>query len=353
MSYISKIEKTYCKSTKLNIYHRKPALRLYIPFDVSTSLLLEKGEYKALYINDNDITNYSYIITNKKTLKKRFVINAYATKKYNLNTNTEYNICIKKEIPIPYLYRYELYFSYKEDEENFAEQRKFNVSFYSSALLDFETITNMVRDAIIDSLGDDYYDIVIGMNNGIAIARYLGYERVEAVDFDLLPTTEVNFPYIVIDLQQHYRPYNWGNFTTKMSKELLKYKSRLITLDYDDVDITYVEGKIYEISRMPIKDIIEHIELYQTTHGFHVYIYLTKEITFNEQIDIRTTLKDDEHRIEIDKYKYSIATTTDYYSLPAINTLFKQKWEYHKGKFTTISTETLLRIINIHELRKF
>jgi len=344
--------KTYCKQTYLKVYHRYPRLRLYIPYNISEYLLRQRGRFRTLYINDIDITNYVYVITEERTHRKRFIINAYATQKYNLNITTLYNICVKKEILPLQLYRYEFYFSYEETEEESANQRKFNVSFYSPTTLDYSEIVSAINDAILDSLGSDYLDIVIGIRQGVAIARYLGYETVKAVEVELNDKTKVNFPYIVIDLQHHYRPYNWGNFTIQTARKLVRYKAKLITLDYDRVTLDFVYQQLKKLLNMDIKDNIKRIEIYSTTHGYHVYIYLYKGIKFKEQIDIRKELQDDPKRIEIDEYKYSIATTTDYYSLPAINTLFKKKWQIVKGTPIEISSETFIRIINMNELGK-
>jgi len=350
--FFKKEYKTYCKQTTLKVYHRYPRLRLYIPYDISEYLLRQKGRFRTLYINDIDITNYSYIITERKTHRKRFIINSYATQKYNLNTTTLYNVCVKKEILPLQLYRYEFYFSYEETEEESEQQRKFNVSFYTPILLDYSEIISAINDAILDSLGSDYLDIVIGIRQGVAIARYLGYETVKAIEVELNDKTKVSFPYIVIDLQHHYRPYNWGNFTVNTARKLLSYKARLITLDYDRVTIDFVYQQLKKLLNMDIKNNIRRIEIYNTTHGYHVYIFLKHGIKFKEQIDIRKELQDDAKRIEIDEYKYSIATPTDYYSLPAINTLFRRKWQIVKGTPIEISMETLIRIINVDELSK-
>jgi len=350
--FFRKEYKTYCKQTYLRVYHRLPKLRLYIPYNISEYLLRQKGHFRNIYINDIDITNYVFVATERKTHRKRFVINAYATQKYNLNTTTLYNICVKKEILPKQLYRYEFYFSYEETEEESEQQRKFNVSIYTPILLDYSELVDAIRDAILDSLGSDYLDIVIGIRQGVAVARYLGYETVKTVEFELNENTKVSFPYIVIDLQHHYRPYNWGNFTIQTARKLVAYKSRLITLDYDKVDLNFVYQQLKKLLNMNIKDNIKRIEIYSTTHGYHVYIFLKKGILFKEQINIRKELQDDAKRIEIDEYKYSIATTTDYYSLPAINTLFRRKWQIVKGTPIEISSETFIRIINVNELGK-
>jgi len=350
--FFEKQYKTYCKQTTLKVYHKYPKLRLYIPYDISEYLLRQKGRFRNIYINDIDITNYAYVITERKTHRKRFIINAYATQKYNLNTTTLYNICVKKEILPLQLYRYEFYFSYEETEEESEWQRKFNVSFYTPITLDYSEIISAINDAILDSLGSDYLDIVIGIRQGVAIARYLGYETIKAIEFELNDKTKVSFPYIVIDLQHHYPPYNWGNFTIQTNRKLLSYKSKIITLDYDRVDLNFVYQQLKKLLNMNIKDNIKRIELYSTTHGYHVYIYLHKGIKFKEQIDIRKKLQDDPKRIEIDEYKYNIATTINYYSLPAINTLFRRKWQIVKGTPIEISSETFIRIINVDELGK-
>lgn len=335
----------YCEQTYLRVYHRLPALRLYIPFDVSTKLHNARGRTQRILIGQpedmHDITNYVYYIPSGRGRRGRYIINAYATAIYNLTTTEKYWVCVDKLIPFKPMYRYEYYFSIYAPEGTSMQDRIFNVSFYSPIELTINEIEENAREAVKDAL-KGYWDELLGFESTPATPKYLGVERVNYVEFEFKDTTETDIPYIIVDLQHHYRPYTWCNFTTRTYQGLMSYKTSMITVDYDNKSLTEIEtilgNFILENPDLPIKQ----IRIYQTNHGYHVYIFLKNIIKTKKIMDLRAKLGDDSNRLALDEYKLSL----NYCSHPAFNTLFIKKWKYDKGIYELASHETLIKIIN-------
>ena len=336
--------KLTCRTTTLSVYHRYPELRLYVPYDITqqlwTTIQRQEGVLVNRYINGNKITDYSYFAINKKTGKRRLVINAEAVKKYDLDTNTKYKICFTYKIPMKYIYRIEGYFSYDIETIKPANSRQFAVSYITPIIQDYDTILKVFKDAITEALGSDYYDLVVGGSGAIAGIRYLGYERLPSnINYELQQNTEVNYGYVIADYKMHYRPYNWSNISVETAKALIDYKLSYIGIDYDNTTLTEIETRLSLLKQYDIE--IKYIDIYRTNHGYHVYIWLNKPIKPELQLEIRDMLGDDKNRLNIDIIKGKIGN----FAGILFNTLFVKKWAIVNGKFEFISHETFIKRI--------
>ena len=361
--------KRYCEKTTLRVYHRLPTLRLYVPFHISSKLHNALGETTAIYLNDNDITNYVYYVYDKRRKQGRYILNSYITAILELNTNEEYTFCIDKIIQTKPQYRYEYYFSYEKENQESINDRKFDIGFFATEKLTFNEMEEKAKESIEDAFGNDYWDVVIGINQGIATPKWLGYETVPNIEWDLKGDTEVNFPYSILDLQGHYSPKAWCNLTNEMIKELLEYKLSMITVDYDNKNLAELETLIGNFLTKHPNLKWREISIYETGKGYHVYIYLDTIIKVRNLMTYRHELGDDLNRLLIDFYKVflqkfgdfeeamAFLTQNPYLNNPCaiftINTLFKSKYsiKHEKGKieYIKVSEESLVKLIKKHE----
>lgn len=338
--------KTYCKETRLKVYHAKPRLRLYIPYDVSTSLYYRPGRFRRLLINDNDITDYSYAIYNRKTHRVRFVISNAGVRRFNLNTASLYNVCVEKEILL--WYRYLWYMPYETTSK---DARHFEISVYFPDVINVYDAEEYRNAAFTEGLGSSYYDTLFK----VLYIKYMGIEILPRLRLRTVKETEVSQPYFVTDLEKHYYPYAWSNIQLNTIKNIMRYKLKMITLDYDGVDYDTVMNQLSAINNLEIKPLIRYIDIYQTGKGYHVYIYLKRPITPNEILKYREMLGDDSNRIAFDRDKLYIAEKAltaqskrnGVYALLGFNTLFyvKYHFNYETGKYEEISRETFLKRI--------
>ena len=83
----------------------------------------------------------------------------------------------------------------------------------------------------------------------------------------------------------------------------MKDEFRVITLDYDDIAWKECFERIYFIMN-DRKDIVKIQVFNSPLHdGYHLYVYMTDYIEWNEIIRLRQRWKDDGKRIEIDLMK--------------------------------------------------
>ena len=83
----------------------------------------------------------------------------------------------------------------------------------------------------------------------------------------------------------------------------MKDEFRVITLDYDDIAWKECFERIYFIMN-DRKDIVKLQVFNSPLHdGYHLYVYMTDYIQWNEIIRLRQRWKDDGKRIEIDLMK--------------------------------------------------
>jgi len=83
----------------------------------------------------------------------------------------------------------------------------------------------------------------------------------------------------------------------------MKDEFRVITLDYDDIAWKECFERIYFIMN-DRKDIVKIQVFNSPLHdGYHLYVYMTDYIQWNEIIRLRQRWKDDGKRIEIDLMK--------------------------------------------------
>ena len=83
----------------------------------------------------------------------------------------------------------------------------------------------------------------------------------------------------------------------------MKDEFRVITLDYDNIAWNECFERIYFI--MNDRKDIESIKVYSSPlhDGYHLYVYMTDYIQWNEIMRLRQRWKDDGKRIEIDLMK--------------------------------------------------
>ena len=83
----------------------------------------------------------------------------------------------------------------------------------------------------------------------------------------------------------------------------MKDEFRVITLDYDDIAWKECFERIYFI--MNDRKDIERLQVFNSPlhDGYHLYVYMTDYIQWNEIMRLRQRWKDDGKRIEIDLMK--------------------------------------------------
>jgi len=284
-----------------------PVTLYFSPEDTDEILRVTGGleNIQSFVVNGVDIKNSLSVKWKRKWRKKYplLMINSAGVALADLHPFVEYNFSIEFYMEIPLSYMYVVYRQYHAGDRN-KDTREFQICFFTDQFMKFDRVMKHAEEIFTAEKGEEYTESVLSLTR----ERYVGRETLVDLalsEIEFKPTPEIEEPYIIIDLAEHYNPYYWTNITDQGFKNMIRYRQYRLTIDIDQKDQSLVTKSINTIVNA-IPGEIKRYDVWESARGYHIVFQLEERMDFDTSIKLREIGGDDQDRIIMDGIRYDI-----------------------------------------------